>query len=61
MDAAITQKVDKWLNGNFDDDTKTQIKQLQTSNEEELADAFYRTWNLVPVACGASWALVPTG
>src|SRR5688572_25648774 len=42
MDAAITQKVDKWLNGNFDEDTKTQIKNLQTSNADELGDAFYR-------------------
>lgn len=42
MDAAITQKVDKWLNGNFDDETKTQIKNLQTSNADELGDAFYR-------------------
>lgn len=42
MDAAITQKVDKWLNGNFDNDTKTQIRNLQESNAEELGDAFYR-------------------
>lgn len=42
MDAAITQKVDKWLNGNFDDDTKKQIQDLKNSNGEELADAFYR-------------------
>ena len=42
MDAAISQKVDLWLNGNFDDDTKAHIKSLQASNPEELADAFYR-------------------
>lgn len=42
MDAAIQQKVDTWLNGNFDEDVKSQIRDLQTSNTEELADAFYR-------------------
>ncbi|MGV3658290.1 MAG: phospho-sugar mutase [Chitinophagaceae bacterium] len=42
MDAAISQKVAKWMNGNFDNDTKEQIKSLQTSNPEELGDAFYR-------------------
>ncbi|MER3472107.1 MAG: phosphoglucomutase [Chitinophagaceae bacterium] len=42
MDAAIQQKVDKWLNGAFDEDVKKQIRDLQQSNEDELADAFYR-------------------
>jgi phosphoglucomutase len=42
MDAAITQKVTAWLNGAFDDETKAQIRQLQQSNGDELADAFYR-------------------
>ena len=42
MDAAIQQKVDKWLNGNYDEETKAGIKKLQSENEEELADAFYR-------------------
>ena len=42
MEAAIQQKVDTWLNGNFDNDVKSQIKKLQTANPDELADAFYR-------------------
>ncbi|MCU7549169.1 phospho-sugar mutase [Chitinophagaceae bacterium LB-8] len=42
MDAAIQQKVTTWLNGNFDEDVKKQILELQKSNSEELADAFYR-------------------
>jgi phosphoglucomutase len=42
MDAAIKQKVATWLNGNFDEDVKKQIQELQKSNTEELADAFYR-------------------
>jgi len=42
MDAAISQKVAKWMNGNFDEETKAQIQSLQSSNPEELGDAFYR-------------------
>ncbi|HEX2606092.1 MAG TPA: phospho-sugar mutase, partial [Flavisolibacter sp.] len=42
MDAAIQQQVDKWLNGNFDEDVKNQIRDLQKSGTEELADAFYK-------------------
>ncbi|MFD2921753.1 phospho-sugar mutase [Terrimonas rubra] len=42
MDAAIQDKVNVWLNGNFDQDTKDQIKQLQAGNEADIADAFYK-------------------
>lgn len=42
MDAAILAKVNHWLDGNFDQDTKSAIKQLQTENEKDLADAFYK-------------------
>ncbi|RYY71083.1 MAG: phospho-sugar mutase [Chitinophagaceae bacterium] len=42
MDAAIQQKVDKWLNGNYDAETKDGIKKLQSDNPDELADSFYK-------------------
>lgn len=42
MDASIQQKVAAWLNGNFDADTRNEVKRLQQENENELADAFYR-------------------
>jgi phosphoglucomutase len=42
MDAAIQQNVDKWLNGNFDEDVKNQIRDLQKNHPDDLADAFYR-------------------
>lgn len=42
MDAAILSKVTAWLDGNFDEETKSTIRQLQASNPDELADAFYR-------------------
>ncbi|MBD0366101.1 MAG: phospho-sugar mutase, partial [Flavisolibacter sp.] len=42
MDAVIQQKINSWLNGNFDDDVQMQIREMQKSNTDELADAFYR-------------------
>lgn len=42
MDAAILRKVQSWLDGNFDNETKSAIKELQAGNEKDLADAFYR-------------------
>src|SRR6476659_5627833 len=42
MDVAIQKNIDKWLNGNFDDDVKTQIREQEKKNGDELADAFYK-------------------
>lgn len=42
MDANIQAKVNEWLNGNYDQDTKDEIQRLQQTSPEELADAFYR-------------------
>ena len=42
MDAAITEKVNVWLNGNYDQAAKDEIKRMQASSPDELADSFYR-------------------
>jgi phosphoglucomutase len=42
MDTAIQSKVNTWLNGSFDEETKAAIRKLQVENEKDLADAFYR-------------------
>ena len=42
MDAAIQERIDIWLNGNYDALTKSTIADLQKNNPDELADAFYR-------------------
>ncbi len=42
MDAAILARVQVWLNGNYDAETKSAIQQLQQENPDELADSFYR-------------------
>lgn len=42
MQATINANVEKWLSGNFDQGVKDEIKKLQSSNPDELADSFYR-------------------
>src|SRR5258706_5637012 len=43
MDAAIKSKINTWLNGNFDEATKNEIKKLLgENNENELTEAFYK-------------------
>lgn len=42
MEASIQERVNIWLNGNYDQATKDTIKDLQDNNLDELADAFYR-------------------
>jgi len=42
MDAAILEKVNIWLNGNYDPQTKAEVLGLQQNNTDELADSFYR-------------------
>lgn len=42
MDAVIQQKVNAWLEGNYDDNTKSAIRALESENQKELADSFYR-------------------
>ncbi|NNV55239.1 phospho-sugar mutase [Limnovirga soli] len=43
MDAAIETKVNAWLIGNYDQQTKDEIVRLQKDNPDELAESFYRT------------------
>ncbi|HRE49812.1 MAG TPA: phospho-sugar mutase [Flavitalea sp.] len=42
MDEVIVERVNAWLNGQYDEETKAEIKRLQKENPAELADAFYR-------------------
>ncbi|NOT51130.1 MAG: phospho-sugar mutase [Chitinophagaceae bacterium] len=42
MNETIQAKVDAWLNGNFDQHTKDEIKFLQQAKPEDLEDAFYK-------------------
>lgn len=42
MDAAILAKVNSWLTGNYDEETKATVARLQKENPEELTESFYR-------------------
>jgi phosphoglucomutase len=42
MNAEIKKKVDQWLHGNYDEETKNAIRKLQAEYENELTDAFYK-------------------
>jgi len=42
MTEIIEQKVAAWLNGNFDEATKNEIRKMQAEHPSELADAFYK-------------------
>ncbi|MBS1935786.1 MAG: phospho-sugar mutase, partial [Bacteroidetes bacterium] len=42
MDAAIQEKVNSWLTGNYDQETKDEITRLQKENPNELTESFYR-------------------
>ena len=43
MDAATLKNINAWLNGNYDADTKDQIKKLQESNPADLEESFYKS------------------
>lgn len=42
MDSAIQQKIDQWLQGNYDADTKNEINKLQAEEPKELEESFYK-------------------
>src|SRR3954453_481080 len=42
MDTAILEKVNVWLNGNYDQETKEEIKRLQSSSPDDLLEGFYK-------------------
>lgn len=42
MEQLIQSNVTKWLNGQYDEAVKEEIRSMQTNRPEELADAFYR-------------------
>ena len=42
MEKEIQAKIDSWLNGKYDENTKSTILALQKSNPDELIDSFYK-------------------
>lgn len=43
LDSAVRSKIDQWLNGSYDEETKAEIRQkLEDAKFDELTDAFYK-------------------
>ncbi|HUX84533.1 MAG TPA: phospho-sugar mutase [Chitinophagaceae bacterium] len=42
MEQPLQERIDRWLNGPYDDQTKQAIRSLQKDHPKELADAFYQ-------------------
>lgn len=42
MDAQTTNRIEEWLSGNYDENTKEAIRRLQQDNPTELEDSFYK-------------------
>lgn len=42
MDIAIKAKIDQWLTGNYDENTKNEIQRLLQTNPDELVEGFYK-------------------
>ncbi|MEY4586998.1 MAG: hypothetical protein RIT05_1416, partial [Bacteroidota bacterium] len=42
MDPIAQEKINDWLQGEYDQATKEAIRQLSTNNPKELEDSFYR-------------------
>ena len=47
MALTVEQKVEKWLTGNYDQETKNAILSLQSKSGDELADCFYKNLEIV--------------
>lgn len=43
MDTTIEQRVNAWLQGDFDPETKAAVKDLKDNHPDEMKEAFYRT------------------
>ncbi len=42
IDPQIMKKIHSWLDGNYDEDTKAQIREMLENNPQEIIDAFYQ-------------------
>jgi phosphoglucomutase len=42
METAINERVNRWLEGTYDEEIQTAIRRMQANSPEELSDAFYK-------------------
>ena len=38
----VKERANQWLTGNFDEETKLEVKKMMEEDQQELTDAFYR-------------------
>lgn len=43
MEEIISKRTTEWLNGNYDETTKSEIRRMQQENPQELTESFYQT------------------
>lgn len=55
LDLIVKERAEKWLSGNYDEDTKKQVKYLMDNNLGELTESFYKDLEFGTAACAASW------
>jgi len=61
MDTKTENKINGWLHGNYDEETKSQIQQLQKDDATQLEEHFTKIWSLEPAVFVELWALEQTG
>jgi hypothetical protein len=62
LETSTIEKINVWLNGNYDEATKQEIQQLLDSNLiQNSRILFTETWSLVPVVYAVLWELALTG
>ncbi|MBR5820712.1 MAG: phospho-sugar mutase, partial [Alistipes sp.] len=42
LDQLVLQKAQQWLDGNYDAETKAQVKHLIENDQKELVESFYK-------------------
>ena len=59
LEQQVLAKAQKWLDGNYDAETKKQVKYLMDNDMKELVESFYKDLELVRAVFAGSWEWAP--
>lgn len=59
LEQQVLAKAQKWLDGNYDAETKKQVKYLMDNDMKELVESFTRTSSSVRAVFAGLWAWGP--
>lgn len=59
LEQQVLAKAQKWLDGNYDAETKKQVKYLMDNDMKELVESFTRTSSSVRAVFAGSWEWAP--